>query len=64
VREPMEFLLLVWDELDDWTGACRHVAGEIFSEIGAVEAPLGTALIAGTATAWALLSHFRHFGGA
>jgi len=64
VREPMEFLLLVWDELDDWTGACRHVAGEMFSEFGAVVAPLGTALIAGTATAWALLSHFQHFAGA
>jgi hypothetical protein len=61
----MEFMLLLWDELDDWSGACRHVAGEMVSEIGAVVAPLGAALLAGTATAWAvLLSHFRLFTGA
>jgi hypothetical protein len=61
----MEFMLLLWDELDDWTGACRHVAGEMVSEIGAVVAPLGTTLLAGTATAWALLLlHVRHVSGA
>jgi hypothetical protein len=60
----MEFLLLLWDELDDWSGACRHLAGEIISEISAVVAPVGTALLAGSATAWALLSHFHHFPGA
>jgi hypothetical protein len=62
----MEFMLLLWDELDDWTGACRHVAGEMVSEIGAVVAPLGAALLAGTATAaWALLlGHLRHISGA
>jgi hypothetical protein len=21
----MEFLLLFWDEMDDWLGACRHL---------------------------------------
>ena len=57
-------MLLLWDELDDWTGACRHVAGEMVSEISAVVAPVGTALLAGTATAWALLSHLHHFTGA
>ena len=61
----MEFMLLLWDELDDWTGACRHLAGEMVSEIGAVVAPLGTALLAGTATAWVLLlSHVQRFTGA
>ena len=60
----MEFLLLLWDELDDWSAACRHVAGEMFSEISAVVAPVGTALLAGTATAWALLSHLHRFTGA
>jgi hypothetical protein len=59
----MEFLLLLWDELDDWTGACRHLAGEMVSEVGSVVAPLGTALIAGTATAWAF-THLVRFTGA
>jgi hypothetical protein len=59
----MEFMLLLWDELDDWLAACRHVAGETVSEIGAVAAPLAAALLAGTATAWALLSHVGHFTG-
>jgi hypothetical protein len=57
----MEFMLLLWDELDDWMGACRHVAGETVSEIGSIAAPLATALLAGTATAWALFSRLRHF---
>ena len=60
----MEFMLLLWDELDDWMGAGRHLAGEIVTEIGAVVAPLGAALLAGTATAWALLTHFQQLTGA
>ena len=60
----MEFMLLLWDEIDDWTAACRHVAGEMFSEVASVAAPLGTALLAGTATAWAVLTHLTHFLGA
>ena len=64
MREPMEFLLLLWDELDDWTGACRHVAGEMVSEVASVAAPLGTALLAGTATAWAMIAQLRDTFGA
>jgi hypothetical protein len=61
----MEFMLLWWDELDDWAGACRHVAGEVVSEVASVVAPVGTALIAGSATAWAVLTHLHHhFPGA
>jgi hypothetical protein len=63
VREPMEFMLLLWDELDDWTGACRHLAGEVVSEIGAVAAPLTTALLAGTVAAWVLVSHLHPLTG-
>ena len=58
----MEFMLLLWDELDDWTGACRHLAGEVVSEIGAVAAPLATALLAGTPTAWVILGHVPLLG--
>jgi hypothetical protein len=60
----MEFLLLLWDEIDDWTGACRHVAGEMVSEVASVVAPLGTALLAGTATAWAVITQLRDTLGA
>ena len=29
----MEFLLLWWDDLDDLTHACRHLATSAFSEL-------------------------------
>jgi len=48
----MEVMLLLWDELDDWTHACRHVAGTAISEMADVAAPLATALLAGTAAFW------------
>ena len=48
----MEFMLLLWDELDDWAHACRHVAGTTVSEVVQVGSPLATALIAGTAAFW------------
>lgn len=60
----MEFLLLLWDEIDDWTGMCRHLAAETIAELSAIVAPLGSALLAGTATGWALLTHLHHFTGA
>jgi hypothetical protein len=48
----MEIMLLLWDELDDWTHACRHLATTAISEVADVAAPLATALIAGTAAFW------------
>jgi hypothetical protein len=55
----MEFMLLLWDELDDWAHACRHVASTAMSEVAAgaahVGAPLATALIAATATFWSAI---------
>ena len=48
----MEFMLLLWDELDDWAHACRHVASITMSEVAHVASPLATALIAGTAVFW------------
>jgi len=38
----MEFLLLWWDELDDLTHACRHLASSAFSEVAAASVPLVT----------------------
>jgi hypothetical protein len=35
----MEFLLLWWDELDDLTHACRHVAACAVSEATAAAVP-------------------------
>jgi len=56
----MEFLLLWWDELDDLTHACRHLATSAVSEVAAAySAPLASitsALLAGSASVWALLS--------
>jgi hypothetical protein len=36
----MEFLLLWWDELDDLTHACRHLAVNAASEAATLSAPL------------------------
>jgi hypothetical protein len=53
----MEFMLYLWDELDDLAGACRHVATSAATEVAALSAPLvtwGSAL-----TVWLLLPQFR-----
>jgi hypothetical protein len=42
----MEFLLLWWDDLDDLTHACRHLATSAFDEVAAASAPLATGLSA------------------
>jgi len=36
----MEFLLHLWDELDDVAGACRHLATSAAAEVLAAAAPL------------------------
>jgi len=53
----MEFLLLLWDELDDLAGVARHVARSAVAEAAALTAPLATA---GSAVAvWFLVPHYR-----
>jgi hypothetical protein len=49
----MEFLLLWWDDLDDLTHACRHLAISALAEVAAALAPLATGLSA--VGAWLLL---------
>jgi hypothetical protein len=49
----MEFLLLWWDELDDLTHACRHLATSAISEIAATSLQMATGLSA--VVAWTLL---------
>ena len=48
----MEFMLLIWDDLDDWLHACRHLASQAVSEVVYVGAPLATAVLAGLAAFW------------
>jgi hypothetical protein len=50
---PMEFLLLWWDDLDDLTHACRHLATSALAEVAAASAPLVTGLSG--VGAWLLL---------
>jgi hypothetical protein len=51
----MERLLLLWDELDDFVGACRHVATSAAEEVATtVSAPLMAAFSA-VLGAWLLL---------
>lgn len=51
---PMEFLLLWWDDLDDLTHACRHLATSAISEVAeAAAAPFIAGLSA--VSAWLLL---------
>ena len=38
----MEFLLLWWDDLDDLTHMCRHLAASAFSEVAEYVASLAT----------------------
>jgi hypothetical protein len=45
----MEFLLLWWDDLDDLTHACRHLATSAISEVAQASTLLGTSLSAGVA---------------
>jgi hypothetical protein len=40
----MERLLLLWDELDDFAHACRHLATSAVEEVGAVSAPVSAAV--------------------
>ena len=37
----MERLLLLWDELDDLTGACRHLAISTADEVASLGVPFG-----------------------
>lgn len=53
----MEFLLLLWDELDDWAGACRHVAASAANEVAVVTTPL--AAVGSAVGTWVVLSHSR-----
>jgi hypothetical protein len=42
----MERLLLLWDEWDDFTGACRHLAASTASELTGVTTTVATQIAA------------------
>jgi hypothetical protein len=41
--DHVERLLLLWDELDDLVGACRHVAVSAADEVASLAGPLAAA---------------------
>ncbi|HUN76113.1 MAG TPA: hypothetical protein VMU40_16465 [Steroidobacteraceae bacterium] len=45
----MERLLLLWDEMDDLAGTCRHVALSTVDEVASLAAPIAAAASALTA---------------
>jgi hypothetical protein len=60
----MEVMLLIWDELDDWAHACRHLATSAATEVADVVAPLATALLASAATFWGAFRGISPIDGA
>jgi len=48
----MERMLLLWDELDDFTGVCSHLVSSAADEISGISASVGSA--ASTAGVWIL----------
>ena len=42
----MEFLLLLWDDLDDVTAACRHITRATVDEMAQLPGTVTTALTA------------------
>lgn len=42
----MEIFLNLWDEIDDFAGACRHIATSFAVEAAALSRPIAASLIA------------------
>ena len=53
----MEIMLLLWDELDDWAHACRHLASTALSEVADVSVPLATSLVSVSLALWSMARH-------
>ena len=51
----MERLLLLWDDLDDFVGACRHVATSAAEEVATSVSPSLMAAVSAIVGAWLLL---------
>lgn len=46
----MEFFLHLWDELDDWSAACRHVTAVTVAEMAELSTAAST--LVSTLTLW------------
>lgn len=46
----MEIFLNLWDEIDDFAGACRHIATSFAVEAAALSRPMAASLLALAAT--------------
>ena len=42
----MEFMLLLWDELDDVAAACRHITLSAMDEVTEISGAVGAAVVA------------------
>jgi hypothetical protein len=56
----MEIFLNLWDEIDDFTGACRHIATSFAVEAAALSRPLAASLIASAAVPLSWFSSLKN----
>ena len=56
----MEIFLNLWDEIDDFAGACRHIATSFAVEAAALSRPLAASLLALAATPLAWISSLKN----
>jgi hypothetical protein len=57
----MERMLLLWDEWDDFTGACRHLATSTASELTGISASLASPVTAAVSAVGVWFSTFFRF---
>jgi hypothetical protein len=56
----MEIFLNLWDEIDDFAGACRHIATSYAVEAAALSRPMAASLLALAATPLAWISSLKN----
>jgi hypothetical protein len=56
----MEIFLNLWDEIDDFAGACRHIATSFAVEAAALARPLAVTLITAAAVPLGWLSSLKN----
>jgi hypothetical protein len=56
----MEIFLNLWDEIDDFAGACRHIATSYAVEAAALSRPMAASLIALAAARLAWISSLKN----
>ena len=56
----MEIFLNLWDEIDDFAGACRHIATSFAVEAAALSRPMAASVLALAATPLAWISSLKN----